>query len=336
VQVKLIAIAAGAVLALVGAGCSDDSDGPGLGPATGGNGPGSGGATGVGGDPGVGGGVVATPVAPTLSGTIFTLQIGDVVFAADSNVGGRIVTFGIGAANLLTGPDLSPNNYGSTFWPAPQSWPWPPPEPVDRSPYTGQVIGNEIVLQGSHDPTTGITVEKRYSADSTGWVTLTFTMTNTSTSPQTWAPWQVTRVAKSGFSLFPTGSGGVGTATGVVTVGSETWFDAGASVEGEKLFADGGGGWFAHATGTSLFVKRFADLPPGAEAPGEAEIEIYSGAGYVELEVQGALATLNVGESSTWTVQWKVVPLAAPVPAVFAGLDTASLASQASQVAGGQ
>jgi hypothetical protein len=339
VQAKLIALAAVGVLALVGVGCSDASGGMGPGLPGGAAGPGSGGAGATGGAVGSGGvgagGAVATPVVPTAAGTLFTLQIGDVSFVADSSKGGRITTFGLPGLNLLTGPELSPNNYGSTFWPAPQTWPWPPPEPIDQDPYLAQIAGNEIVMQGNPDPTTGISVEKRFSADTSGWVTQTFTMTNTSGVPQSWAPWQVTRVAKAGYSFFPTGPGGAGAIAGVTTVGAETWLDAAVHPQGtaSKLFADGSGGWFAHATGSSLFVKRFPDLDPALAAPNEAEVEIYSDAAYMELEIQGPFVTLNAGESQSWTIYWKVVPLAAPLSPTFAGLDTASLAAQAAAVA---
>jgi hypothetical protein len=269
-------------------------------------------------------------------GTVFSLQAGDTTFAVDAAVGARITTFARAGVNLLTGPEVDSINYGSTFWPAPQApWNWPPPGAIDSEPYNGQILGTEILLQGAHDSTTGISVEKRFSADTSGWVTQTFTMINTSSGPQSWAPWQVTRVPKTGFSFFPTGPGGVTTSiTGASPVGAETWLDVAASVGGEKLFADAIGGWLAHAVGSLLFVKRFTDLPLGAEATGEAEIEIYSGNGYIELEIQGPILTLNAGETYPWTVQWKVVPLATPVPASLTELDAVgALSAQAAQVA---
>jgi hypothetical protein len=79
-------------------------------------------------------------------------------------------------------------------------------------------------------------------------------------------------------------------------------------------------------------VKRFPDLPAGAAASGEAEIEIYSGAGYVELEVQGALTSLAGGASFSYVTEWKVVPIPAEVP-VEAG--SAALMALAAEVATG-
>jgi len=329
VRVKLIAIGVGGVLAFVGVGCSDDPDSLPLVPASGGTAAGTGGTGGTGGE-----GVVAMPVYPTVDGTTYSLQIGNVTFSVNGSVGGRVTTFAIGGANVLTGPDVNPDNYGSTFWPAPQAlWNWPPPSPIDKDPYAGQIVDDEIVLLGGHDPITGISVEKRFSADSSGWVTMAFTMTNTSNVPQSCAPWQVTRVIKAGFSFFPTGPGGVRPITGATSVGTETWFDAASSVSSEKLYADGMAGWLAHVVGNVLFVKRFVDLPVGAEAQDQAEIEIYSGDGYVELEILGPLATLNVGDSVTWTVQWKLLLLPEAVPTTLDGLQTASLVATAEQTA---
>ena len=46
--------------------------------------------------------------------------------------------------------------------------------------------------------------------------------------------------------------------------------------------------------------------------PGEAEIEIYAHGDkahpYIEVEQQGAYQTLAAGQSSSWTVQWDLVP----------------------------
>ena len=41
----------------------------------------------------------------------------------------------------------NPNDFGSTFWPAPQSeWNWPPIATYDSKPYTAVVQGNSVKL----------------------------------------------------------------------------------------------------------------------------------------------------------------------------------------------
>ncbi len=47
-----------------------------------------------------------------------------------------------------TGPDVEPDNFGSTFWPSPQSaWDWPPPAEIGRSPYDGGLRGATVTLK---------------------------------------------------------------------------------------------------------------------------------------------------------------------------------------------
>ena len=73
---------------------------------------------------------------------------------------------------------------------------------------------------------------------------------------------------------------------------------------------------------------------PNMGATGTGGTKGRGGGGVGGVDPGGTVATLDVGESSIWTMQWKV---AAPLPATMAGLDTAaSLVSQASRVVGGQ
>jgi hypothetical protein len=94
------------------------------------------------------------------------------------------------------------------------------------------------------------------------------------------------------------------------------WVDhAGSAATDAKLFADGAGGWLAHAAAGLLFLKLFEEVPDGAEAPGEAEVEIYvsSNPPYVELEQQGRLTRLARGDALRWNVEWRLVALPSSV-----------------------
>jgi hypothetical protein len=94
-----------------------------------------------------------------------------------------------------------------------------------------------------------------------------------------------------------------------------TWC-AFADTDGEgKLFADGTGGYLAYALGDRLLVKQFQDVPASAAAPGEAEIELYVNAGhdYVEVENQGAYASIAPGQTVRWRVVWYARKLPAAV-----------------------
>src|SRR5690606_29442140 len=82
----------------------------------------------------------------------------------DPTAGARIAGFFVGNTNLLTGPEVDPSNYGSTFWTSPQSdWNWPPPPEVDNQPYA-VLEGEDDVLVCCGAPCTqlGLLVTKRF------------------------------------------------------------------------------------------------------------------------------------------------------------------------------
>jgi hypothetical protein len=82
-----------------------------------------------------------------------------------------------------------------------------------------------------------------------------------------------------------------------------------------KLLGDAKG-WVAHVNADGvLLLKVFADLAAGQAAPGEAEVEIYTGSGYVEVENQGSYANIAPGASSEWSVRWYVRALPSTVAA---------------------
>jgi hypothetical protein len=66
-----------------------------------------------------------------------------------------------------------------------------------------------------------------------------------------------------------------------------------------------------------VIIKKFADLPSGMAATGEAEIQIYvsSTQNYIEVEQQGAFKAVDMGMSETWTVTWFVRKLPSGVTA---------------------
>ena len=147
-----------------------------------------------------------------------------------------------------------------------------------------------------------------------GVVLIEYSIENVAADAVQLAPWEVTRVARRGVSFFGAGNGRAGTlpipehsqALGIV------WVDhSGSSATDAKLFADGAGGWLAHAASGQLLLKLFDEIPDGAQAPGEAEVEIYvsSNPPYVELEQQGRLTQLAQGDALRWNVEWRLVGL---------------------------
>jgi uncharacterized protein DUF4380 len=266
------------------------------------------------------------PVKPvvdpdTTSGGRHVLAWDDVRVEIDAATGARVTALRLGGRNLLSEPSADGGNYGSTFWPSPQSaWGWPPLPEIDHGPYRAEIEPAAIVMRGAVSPALGVAVEKRFAADAgRGAVIMDFAIHNRGDAPTRLAPWQITRVPPGGLSLFPTGTGSyppsnlaVREALGV------TWyaFDAAAVTDHQKLFADGREGWLAHVDGDALLVKTFAVVPRAAQAPGETQIEIYATPAhtYVEIEAQGAYETIAPGAALSWRVVWLVRRLPPEIP----------------------
>jgi hypothetical protein len=248
------------------------------------------------------------------------LEFGSTYFEVDAGHGARVMSLRQAGQELLslTGAANYADAVGSTFWPSPQSWPWPPPAEIDNLAYTASVDeAGAIGLSGQPNASTGLQVSKRFSANlEREALVLEYTMTNVSAEPVQWGPWEITRLPATGLAFWPTGGepfGGTPLATESAL--AHTWCDP-TRTEGEaKVFADGAGGYLAYLLGDRLFIKQFQDQPASAAAPGEAEVELYVNAGhdYLELENQGAYGTIAPSQSVTWRVTWYVRQLPAGV-----------------------
>ena len=255
------------------------------------------------------------PIAPQLSGSMyaFAFPAGGPRMEVDPAVGARISSLKLGTTEFLY---LNRNilNWGSTFWPAPQSpWGWPPPHALDQGAYTGGPQGPVLVLASERDGATQLSFDKRFSADDADTsFAQTYIMRNRGTSARSVAPWQVTRVPSGGLTFFPKGTGTVrgDMASQLKEAGGWLWFELEtATLPGgtPKAFADGSGGWMAHLDKNGiLLLEVFPDITASQAAPQEAEIEIYAEPGkqYMELEHQGAYAPLAAGDSVAWTTRW--------------------------------
>src|ERR1700690_2764216 len=124
-------------------GCSANGGASGTAGSAGNSGTTTGGAGGSSANGGAGGNVsnVYQPVSASNQNNLYTLQMGPIKLVIDASVGARITEFSYDGTNVLTGPDVNPTNYGSTFWPSPQSS-WyaatnlPPIPAIDNQPYT--------------------------------------------------------------------------------------------------------------------------------------------------------------------------------------------------------
>ena len=246
----------------------------------------------------------------------YVLELDDLIFSVDP-AGARITDVHLhDGANLLTGSTVNPISYGSTFWTSPQSgWGWPPPPEIDRAAFQSSVHAATLSFGGSIDVALGARVSKRFTADVAGSrIDVQYTITAQGPGKM-FAPWEITRVFAGGLTFFPTGVGGPTGGAALSPPPTQdaagcTWYQSPGTPAGvdQKLLADGAGGWLAHVAGDTVLVKKFADVPAGGAAPGEAEIEIFAQGqgGYVEIEQQGAYQSFAQGQSLTWPVTWIV------------------------------
>jgi hypothetical protein len=256
-------------------------------------------------------------VLVTREGPRFRLAAGDIALEIDASVGARIVEFSLSGQNVLATESLHPACYGSTFWTSPQSaWGWPPPAELDTDPYRPTVSAECVVFEGAPSRVLGIAVAKSFHVSEDGVVAIDYTATNRGSTSISLAPWEVTRVAHEGVTLFSCEARieppGARRPPLSARIGEILWIahDRPAP-EDQKLYANGSRGWLAHATSEFLFLKTFPAIAPSAVAPDEGEIEIFVNRSprYVELEQQGAFAPLEPGGAISWAVKWHLGPL---------------------------
>jgi len=247
------------------------------------------------------------------SNGIYALQIHNLSVEVDSKVGGRISSFKIGNQEFLSSVSVNPDNWGSTFWPSPQSaWGWPPSEQLDKDQYTAKVQNNSFVLTSQKDEKLGYVITKEFYGNLTDTsLIIKYTITNNSTTTQSVAPWEITRVKPNGLSYYPSGKKSKKGDLAPLTEDSKgiTWYN----YNGDKippgvpkLISDGSAGWFAQINKGIILLKKFEDVPVEKMAPEEGEIELYANPdkSYIEIEQQGTYTKLNPGQSLTWEMKW--------------------------------
>lgn len=253
----------------------------------------------------------------------FVIGFGEHALEVDPADGGRIVGFSLHGQSVVVPREESPEAYGSSFWPSPQSdWNWPPPLALDKASWQATVEGKVLVLSSGTDEKLGLSAEQRIFAEpSRGGVVIEHIFRNRAATARRVAPWQNTRVRPRGLTFFPSpGPALPDSPLRLQPQNGIVWFshDPAAHKQGVKGFSDGAEGWLAHADGDLLFVKVFADVARASQAPKEAEIEIYvDGAGrFVEVEQQGPYAELAPNGSFRWPVRWLLRKLPADLAAV--------------------
>ncbi len=271
------------------------------------------------------GGAAPSPVTPTKVGNKYQLAFGDVTFEIDPQTGGRVSKLALSGTDTIVSSGTDPTTWGSVFWTSPRAdWTpttddWPPPTAIDNAVYTASISGTHILATGPTDSVLSVNMAKDYAADATsGWITLKYTINNASTTKaRKAAPWEISRVPRGGIVFFPVGASVTkGPLTTLTQSDGIAWFDdapkTATSPDGDKCAADGMG-WTAYVLGGNLFIKKFQDQPSTAQAPGEGEVDVYPGAGFLEFEVQGPYTNIAASGNFPWTMQWRVVKVPSSV-----------------------
>ncbi|HEY0465146.1 MAG TPA: hypothetical protein VGC79_13090, partial [Polyangiaceae bacterium] len=162
----------------------------------------AGGGLPAGGNAGTGGSISAMW---TTDAGKYSLSLGSTYLELDPANGARMTALRIGGS---TGPNLladsattgQADNWGSTFWPSPQNWAWPPTDEgsinaINTLPYSAASDALTLTLTSQLNtsaPT--VSVIKKFSADLAKLaIVVDYTMTNGGTAPVTVAPWEITR-----------------------------------------------------------------------------------------------------------------------------------------------
>jgi hypothetical protein len=241
------------------------------------------------------------------------IEFGGYGVEVDPADGGRIVEFSLGGKSIILPLTESPEAFGSSIWPSPQSdWNWPPPLELDRLPW--QVISDpkSLVMQSETSKKLGLSVRQRITAEpDKGSVLLEYEFFNHGSQPRKVAPWQNTRVRPRGLTFYPASRPTYNYKYNTLVLAPEdkiVWFahDPTKFKDSQKSFADGEEGWLAHLDDRLLFIKVFDDVKPSEQAPEEGEIVLYvhDSGKFVEVENQGAFQAIQPGSSITWTVRW--------------------------------
>jgi hypothetical protein len=275
----------------------------------------------------------------TQEGNVHTLVIGDLSMSIDASTGARVVSFQVkGVESLVQEGDAS--QYGTTFWPSPQIWSWPPEGSIgeiDQQPYTVSDSQDALTFESQFNSTFGVVVQKTLRADK-GRIAIDYTVQNAGEETIEVAPWEINRIA-AGIVFYPTGPDGIVTSgLPLEYVGPNSWYEYNAEgLSGvPKNSEDGAEGWLAIAVpgagdSGALVVKSFEDIDLSQFAPNHGEVEIYAdpSGGYMEVEQQGAYVEVAAGKALRWTVLWNGIPIETGTDWSVGSQDLLSLAQDA-------
>jgi hypothetical protein len=230
--------------------------------------------------------------------------------------GGRIISYKCNEQEILT-QALEHENYGSTFWTAPQSeWNWPPFDVLDNQEYHVEQEGNLLKMTSNPDPKSGFQMIKTWKVTGRQNIEIEYRIKNISVKPKSVGAWEVTRVPCGGLAFFPDGGTGKVPESNLkpdLRKEGINWISINkVPIQGyQKLFSTAKEGWLAYALNGLLFIKQFPDTKPENYSPRQGEVEIYINKDkiYIELENHGEYQLLQPGESLSYKEKWFLMSL---------------------------
>lgn len=255
----------------------------------------------------------------TRQNNLHYLDNGTLSLTVDANTGARITSLRFKGDELLTQPEVHPQNFGSTLWYAPQShWNWPPPVSLDTAPYSTITDNGQLSFTSSVDTASGLQFTKRFRLQhQPNLVHLEYIIRNTSAQPVAAGAWELTRMP-GGLTFFPAtalAAGATSNLPDVQIIDNVAWYTlnkATLSVSRKSFFdidQEISQAWLATVTPQRLlFLKSFPVLLPINYSDGHAAIEVYGheNGAYVELENHGPKTLLGHNDSLSYTVHWLV------------------------------
>jgi hypothetical protein len=246
---------------------------------------------------------------------IYTFQYSNIEVVVNSNNGGRIISLKVDGKELLVTRELDRMSYGSTFWPSPQAdWNWPPPSALDSKPYEAKINGNILEMTSNKDERLGLQLVKKISiSEKDTSVVIDYTIKNSSDKPRKVAPWEISRMPKGGIAFFPKGKSPFGLKNfdpvPYVEKDNIVWYKSNKEevLKNHQLtITDGSEGWLAYLRDGSMLVKKFEDIEPKLQAPGEGEVIIYVNPEkpMIEVEAEGPYSEIKPDGNVNWVMKW--------------------------------
>jgi hypothetical protein len=276
----------------------------------------------------------AQNLVPLQDGSVFSLEVGNLVFQVDSAYGAKVSSFTLDGSEFLVTSDQVSTDYlwGATLWPSPQKeWNWENPNKLvwDHEEYTVAIDGDTMRFTGKNvsvDNGDSFYFIKNFWANATDTaLSLRYEMVNTSAKKIKKALWELTRVPVGGLTFWPTGPGGTWgeLASATEVMNGYTWYER-ESEDGTnlKFFADGKEGWYAHVDDQNrLYIKTFEDVDRSGFADGEGEIELWVADEYIELENQSVCKYIDIDSRLEYEVRWYLRELPGHIEATIGNME---------------